>query len=351
MSEVITCANCITALGHDGPTCAASYFSGITRISYDRNVADAFGNPIKSARIEGLFEDVNDETQFINHIAAKCLGDLCRDYFEQTDHVDDVFIFFCLPSKKRPGPDFNPNGQMVHQLETILAAYASSVVSETIESGNAATIKGILRSRDILSENPHALCIVGGVDSLLSKDTLEWFEQDYRLKSDSNDKNHSFVPSHAAGFFIIESDMAATIRKQSKRFPLKGIGFAMEPAPFVSTAPSQAKGLTQAVRTALKSQASVSTIGAVYCDMNGEYHRAREWGMVDLRCFDQGDPAKELCHPSDCMGSIGAASLPVYINLAVESFAKEPSHNHICFCLSDDHGERGALILEKAQTS
>lgn len=53
----------------------------------------------------------------------------------------------------------------------------------------------------------------------------------------------------------------------------------------------------------------------------------------------------DLFHPADCMGSIGAASIPILINMGVEHLKKKDKT--LCLFASDDFGGRGAVILQK----
>lgn len=349
MELLITETNCITAIGHDSETTADSVFSGTAMISYDELRDDENGRPIKTAVIEGFDSSHDDEPEFMAAVAAECLSDLCKRYFEEDEKVEHLFLFLGYPSVHRPGPRFEGDEEawMAH-LEKRLAPYADNVYYEYFKTGNASAFHGLKKAREILSKQSDGICIVGGVDSLLSAETLSWFEQDVRLVSESPGRQHGLFPSHAAGFFIIESPDGAAKRNKKPLARIVSHNVTIEPAPFLSEHPCNGDGLTIAIRKALEERkVAPESISSIFCDLNGEYHKFREWGFADLRCFPDSDHSPSLFHPSDCMGDVGAAWLAVLTGIATEGFKRDVVGDQVMIFCSDDHGERGAMVLRK----
>ena len=349
--RVITGTNSITALGHDGDMTASSFFSGTAMISFDERRVDEYGNPIKTAVITG-FEGQNpgdDEPAFMAAVTAKCLSDLCERYFEEGKKVERLFLFLGYPSKHRPGPGFEGDEDTwVTSLENILEPYADHVYYKYFKTGNTSALHGIEKAVDILAKHDDAVCLVGGVDSLLSAETLSWFDQDIRLVSETPKRDHGLFPSQAAGFFILETLKGAAKRKKLPLAVLVSHSITQEPAPFVSEHPSKGDGLTLAIREALEAKRiSPESINTIFCDLNGEHHKFRDWGFAGIRCFPGSDHSPDLFNPADCMGDVGAAWVPVLTGLASEGFKRDVVGEHVMIFCSDDHGERAALVLRK----
>lgn len=187
-------------------------------------------------------------------------------------------------------------------------------------------------------------CIVGGVDSLLSADTLAWLASDWRLVSESHGRQHGLFPSHGAGFFMVETEQGAEKRCRQPLARIIGHSLTTEPAPFVSELPCKGDGLTRAIRNVLEhNNTPPSAIDSIFCDLNGEHHRFKEWGFADIRCFPHNSP--QLFHPSDGMGDVGAAWVPVLAGIATQGFKRGMLGEKVMIVCSDDHGERGAMIL------
>lgn len=335
----------MTAIGSSADETADSVFSGNARIIYDEILEDEKGRPVKTAVIDYFGERDSDEADFMGKVTERCLTDLCDRYFEEGSGVENLFFFLGLPSDHRPGPSIDEWKTIwTKRLENKLGQYADMIHVEFFNTGNASAIHGVQSAARILKDHPQGLCIVGGVDSLLSIDTLAWLEKDWRLVSESHGRQHGLFPSHAAGFFIIETEKGAEKRHKQPLARIISHSVTTEPAPFVSELPCKGDGLTQVIRNVLENKNTPpSAIDSIFCDLNGEYHRFKEWGFADIRCFPQNTP--QLFQPSDCMGDVGAAWVPVLAGIATHGFKLDILGKTAMIICSDDHGERGAMIL------
>ncbi len=344
---VVTATTSVTAVGLDGAATAESVFTGESGIAYDETREDDKGKPVKTAVIEGLerprFE--GDEAGFMDRVSEHALTNLCEGYFTEGPRAPVVNLLIGLSSRQRPGLRLDGDEAWAFRLEGMLLPFADRVRCAFYPCGNASGIHGVKAAAQMLHQDPEAMVIVGAVDSLLSPFTLDWFEKDRRLVSESLGRNHGLFPSHAAGFFILESEKGAAGRRKRSLARITGHSLAMEPFPYVSDGPCNGDGLTRAVRQALKSGLTEPPdIEAVFCDLNGERHRARTWAFADIRCFPYHTP--RLVHPADCMGDVGAAWVPVLTGLIVSAFERGEIEKKGMVLCSDDHGECGAMILE-----
>ncbi|MDL1968929.1 MAG: 3-oxoacyl-ACP synthase [Deltaproteobacteria bacterium] len=350
MELVITAANSITAVGHNAEMTSASVRAGISRLAESADYYDIEGNPITAAFIDGISNKEDDVTR-TGEIAKYCLEHLLERYFQDGYSSDrEINLLLGVAPFSRPGPRYEgKNQEIADQLVKISKKWAAKVTLQVITSGNSSVIRCIEIAAQLLKDNSHSLCLVGGIDSLLSLDTLNWFEKAERLKSETFGRNQGFPPGEAAGFMIIETKQQSLIRKTKLLAELVSVGLANEPAPFLSEQPSKEEGLTIACKTALaESFCNPADIEAVFCDLNGEFFRSKEWGYAEIRCFGNRNESRKLWHPADCMGSVGAASGVVLVNIAAVGLSRGWIGKYAMVFCSDDEGECGSVILKSS---
>lgn len=126
--------------------------------------------------------------------------------------------------------------------------------------------------------------------------------------SEFRGREHGFFPSHAAGFFILDTPKGAAKRNKQPLARIVSHRITAEPAPYISEKPSTAEGLTNAIRKTLEQKnIAPESIDSIFCDLNGEYHKFKEWGFAGIRCSPDSNHSPDLFHPADCMGDVGAA--------------------------------------------
>lgn len=339
----ITAANCTTAVGHDGPLTAASVRAGVSRfVEYDEYL-DGNGKPITVAQIRGIHDGWN-APQRMAGIAAFCLKNLLGDYFQHdTRRPSHIHLLLGVASEARPGPRYEDSCRF--PLLGIIGKWTDKPDLQAVPQGNASMPHAIDQAGRLLESNPDAMCIIGGVDSLIRISTLNWFETGERLKSGSYGRHHGLIAGESAGFIIIENRARAEQSGRPTLAYIAGLGLAMEPVPRASGSLGRNSGLTEACHAALNGSGE-KEIRAVFSDLNGENSRAREWGMADMRCFDRPDEGRKLWTPANCYGDIGAASGVVLAAIATQGFVRGWVQSPVLVVCSDDHGSCGALVLE-----
>ena len=346
MEMVITAVNCITAVGHNAGMTAASVRAGISRLEESNDYYDIEGNPITAAFLQGISDEETDVTRMTD-IAKCCLESLLEKYFQDKIGLEsEVNLLLGAAPLSRPGPRYEGE-ELVNHLGSIIRKWTKKVTPQVITSGNSAVIRCIKIAGQLLKENPHCLCIIGGIDSLLALNTLDWFEEAERLKSGTFGRNQGFPPGEAAGFMLVETKEAALGRKKKALAEVAGVGLANEPAFFLSERPSKGEGLTKACKTALsESSCDPADIEAVLGDLNGEFFRAKEWGYAEVRCFGNCNDVRRLWQSVDCMGSIGAASGAILMNIAAVGLSRGWIEKYAMVFCSDDEGECGSVVLK-----
>lgn len=343
----ITGVNVITAIGQDAAMTAAAVRAGISRFSEFEDYLDGNGNPITVARIRGI-EDDRDSVARMNATAARSLENLFNEYFlVGVRRPSRIHLFLGASSEERPGPRYDERCR--YPLQRIVEEWAVNAELHAVPQGNASLHCAMIQVGQLLENDPAALCIIGGIDSLLGDSVLSWFEQDSRLKSISYGCHQGLIAGEAVGFLVIEDPARARQANRPILACVTGLGQAEEPLPRDSKAMSRGTGLTDACRKALTG-GKEKEIRYIFGDLNGENFRALEWCMAESRSFKSRDQLSPLWTPANCYGDIGAASGVVLTAVAVQGFVrgwlKGPA---LIFC-SDDHGSRGALVLEKGSS-
>lgn len=237
---VITAANSITPVGHSAEMTAASVRAGISGLEESVDYNDIEGNPIIAAFIDEI-SDEEDDIIRMGAIAKYCLEKLLESYFnDEPGTENEIYLLLGIAPLSRPGPRYEgENQEVVNHLVEAVQKWTKKVTLQVITSGNPSVIQCIEIARELLKENPKSLCIIGGVDSLLALDTLDWFEESERLKSETFGRNQGFSPSEAVGFMLLETKQGALHRKKKALSEIIGMGLANEPAPFLSKEPSK----------------------------------------------------------------------------------------------------------------
>jgi len=343
----ITGVNAITAIGHDAAITAAAVRAGISRFSEFDDYLDGNDNPIAVARLRGI-EDDRDSVVRMDATAALCLKNLLNEFFQNgARRPSQIHLFLGASSEERPGPRYEE--RCTYTLQRIVEKWMDKPDMQAIPQGNASLHYAMIQAGQLLENDPAALCIIGGIDSLLRESTLNWFEQEGRLKSISYGRQQGLIAGEAVGFMSIEDPARARQADRPLLARITGLGLAEEPMPRASHATSRGMGLTEACRKALDGGKD-QDICTVFGDLNGENPRALEWCITESRCFKIRAQLRQLWTPANCFGDIGAASGAVLATIAVQGLVRGWLKGPVLTFCSDDHGSCGALVLEKGSS-
>jgi 3-oxoacyl-[acyl-carrier-protein] synthase I len=340
---VITAANSITPVGLDAPMTAASVRAGIRRlVKYDQ-YRDAGNNPITVAHITGIENESPEIVEHVKKVARICLEGLLADY-DRDGLGRHCSLILGVAARERPGARYDE-----HCLKTLLrivGRWAGKLEGHTIARGNASFHYAVEQAARQIEKNPAAVCIIGGIDSLLRESTLNWFESDGRLKSSSYGRHQGLTAAEAVGFLIVEDRERAQKAGKPILARISAWGLAEEPQPRAAGRPGMSTGLSGACLAALDRSLD-RDIRAVFGDLNGEESRAREWSIASMRCFGNLQERQRLWKPAASYGDIGAAGGAVMAGIAVQGFVRGWVPSPALIVCSDDHGACGALVLEE----
>jgi 3-oxoacyl-[acyl-carrier-protein] synthase-1 len=333
-----------TAIGRDAWRSAAAARAGIGGFSMHPFLLDTVGEPIRIAcrpgadlerpcldRCEEMLADVIDEV--LSGPAAPLLANRRA-----------IGLHLALPTP-RPGWPEDAAARLLGGVSRRHANVFRDLVP--FAAGHAAGYLALdAAMRDIAALRLDA-CVLVGVDSYLTAETLEWLEAEEQLHGAGRSNNAwGFIPGEAAGALLIVGDRFAAGKGEAPFGEVIGVGLGREANRMKTAAVCTGDGLTRAFRAALDHLPAAEQVQNVYCDMNGETYRADEYGFTALRVKERVSAPTDFVAPADCWGDIGAASAPLHVMLALIAHRKRYSKGPVSLAwASSEAGDRGAVVV------
>lgn len=255
-----------------------------------------------------------------------------------------VPLLLCAAELERPGllDDLDETLLMEIQVELGVQFHPESRVIAQGKIGGAVAM-GI--ARQLIQERRADYCLIAGVDSFLIAGTISAYEEQERLLTSEN--NDGFIPGEAAAAVLVGS--LSEVR--GARLLCLGVGKAQEQATVLSEEPLKADGLVGATQVALAEAGyTMNDIDFRISDVSGEQYGFKELSLVLNRMLRQRKEEVEIWHPADCIGEVGAASLPANLGVLLAAVRKEyaPGSNALCHG-ANDTGERVSLVLKQVR--
>jgi 3-oxoacyl-[acyl-carrier-protein] synthase-1 len=255
-----------------------------------------------------------------------------------------VELLLALP-EARPGL---PNGfalatgsQIVDKLAGVVAISKLKVKPR----GHAAGVSLIGEAIATIAREPEKLLLVGGVDSWLVPETLEWLDSLEALHS--HVMPWGFCPGEGAAFCLFGGT-----RHGHAGPSVEGFGEAMEANRIRTQTVCTGDGLSTAWRRALAGLAGTGQrVARIWCDLNSEPYRADEIAFSVLRTREHLGDEVDIITPADCWGDVGAAIGPLLLITAGYAAAKGYAPDPLSLVsASSEGGSRGALLLHDRRT-
>jgi 3-oxoacyl-[acyl-carrier-protein] synthase I len=221
-------------------------------------------------------------------------------------------------------------------------------VHKVNQSGHTGIFSLIQEATTLLRSGEVSFCIVGGVDSYLLEERLEFLDRSWRIKSTK--AIDGFIPGEAAALILLERAQAARRRKRPLLAAISDCGFGKESQTIHSEKNSTGKGLAQAIETALQPTGEDPHVQWAICDLNGENYRSFEWGITQTRLPKAFSDIRLLNHPADCIGDVGAATGGILAACAVHALQRgyNIADTALLWTASDD-GLRAALCISRME--
>lgn len=338
-----------TPVGLNAHSSAAAIRAGISRIGDHPFFIDKTGQPMSVAMDFLLPSEMEGSDRFFE-LALPALEEAIRPLESFPNVQDSLPLFMGIP-EPRPG--------LAEEMPDLLAKKLKNRKRNSFQRtdilifprGHSAGLLALEAGWNSLQEGSHDICLVGGVDSYLEAETLEWLDERGQLKSGEN--RSGFVPGEGAGFCLLAS--AQTIA----RIGLEVLGWLVAVAS--SNEENRIKtetictgtGLTEAINGVTQNlRLPDEKVDYTICDMNGEPYRSEEFMYAVLRTHIALKNHTNFQTPADCWGDLGAASGPLMSTLglasAIRSFGER---SRILIWNSSEGGDRAAALLDTVKIS
>jgi 3-oxoacyl-[acyl-carrier-protein] synthase-1 len=301
------------------------------------------GEPTIVARASYLSGDAAAIERFIK-LALPAAKEALAPLAGLVGNFQTIPVILGLPAE-RPGIPGGFGSQLAERFQDLEEGSSRISSLEMIPHGHAAGLMALEAGYRKIQNGSFDFCLVGGIDSYLEPETLEWLEEGDQLHSSNNP--WGFVPGEAAGFCLLTSCRFA----ERYNLPVLGrvlaVSTAYEKNLIKTGAVCTGKGLSEVVQKVLPAlPAPDARVDQTICDLNGEPYRADEFGFTAARTSERFVAATEFLAPADCWGDVGAASGPLFVSLAaaasLKGYAKGP---HTLIWTSSEGGERTAALL------
>jgi 3-oxoacyl-[acyl-carrier-protein] synthase-1 len=264
----------------------------------------------------------------------ECVADL------HPDDLKGIPLVLCLAEKDRPG---RIEGQEEHLIDEIqdLLEFKFDPKLPVISNGRVSGVQAIETAYKFLSTGRYRYCIVAATDTYLTARTLSAHEKANRILTEQN--SDGFIPGEAGAAILL----TPASRSSRASISINGFGFGTEPASIESGKPLRADGLVQTFKAALSASGlSMGDLDYRITDANGEQYKFKEGDLAVTRLLREHKGEFDIWHPADCIGEVGAATVPSVLAVAEAAARKGYSRGDNVLChFGNDNGERAAMIL------
>jgi 3-oxoacyl-[acyl-carrier-protein] synthase-1 len=330
-----------TPVGRDALSSAAAVRAGVSGFLEHPYLIDTVGEPMRVAMAPWLDIGCEGVDRF-----EMLLIPAVAQVMDSMPAVNGVRLALALGLPgARPGL---PEDLERRLREAVLRQFPGRFVAvAAFASGHAAGFYALQAAVNKIANGSFDGCVIAGVESYLSAETLEWLEASDQFHGAGPLNNAwGFVPGEAAGAVLVMSDTAVTRLGVRPLGRVQSVGTGLEPNRIKTQTVCIGEGLTAAFRAALAGLPTGARVTDVVCDMNGEPYRADEFGFATLRTKESFASASGFLAPAEVWGDVSAASAPLGVGLSV--LAAEKGYANGPFALvwgSSEGGERGALLL------
>lgn len=283
--------------------------------------------------LDGVEQGPRKLMAMASRAVRECLGDYPHAVPER------IVCIVCLAESGRPGISMVGTA-WIDELECDLGCKFHSS-SRVVTEGRVGAAKALAMAGDLLNERGVTHCLIVGVDSLFNGRTLDaYFEQERLLTRTNSD---GFIPGEAAGAVLLG------VASADRELRCLGVGIAKEPSHVMADDPPlRGEGLASAVKSALEQCGkSFAQIDCRITGDNGEQYGFKEGALAMARVVRPVKVEFDIWHPAECVGEVGAATLPVILTVALAACRKGYARGSGILChVGNDDGLRAAVVLD-----
>ncbi|HEY6877883.1 MAG TPA: hypothetical protein VI299_07675, partial [Polyangiales bacterium] len=307
-----------TPIGLSAESAAAALRAGISRLEEQAFLVGGQHDLLTGAH-DPLLSDHEPYLERLATLALDALAQVLRKLVSAQGELPCIRIALALP-EARPGFADADAQDLLETLAQRTSQWGFAHSWERAGRGHAGACVALQRAL-AAARDGQTLWLVGGVDSYYTPATLQTLFAARRLMTPNT--RGGFAPGEGAGFLAIAPERVQRAWAMESLAVLRGAHTTNEPARVLQSEVSRAQALGEAVLGAcasLRLPDDAPTL--LLSDINGERHRAEEWGLVQLRLGGQL-PTSHYETPASFWGDVGAASVPLLAMLACRSFARD----------------------------
>lgn len=335
---MMTIAGCgiRSPLGFNRVSTAAAVRGKISVIAEHPFMIDQFGQPMK-VTMDGEIDPGIDGAARLTKLAIPAAMEAISSVIGSNPRTKILLNF----GQERPGLTPATCARAAQTIGNALGEHLNVLDIRHWMGGHAGTLIAMQSAVELLRAGDTDFVLVGGIESYLFYETMEWLDEIEQLHSDDN--TFGFCPGEAAGFVLL----AAPGRAQGL-INVAGVGSGTEKNLIKTEDICLGDGLAAAFKAAAASAGLREPVDRIICDMNGERYRGNEYGFAVLKAKHVFEDAAAVQTPADCWGDIGAASGVLYTGLVIEAEARgyAPGPTTLIWAGSEA-GTRAAVILSR----
>lgn len=218
-----------------------------------------------------------------------------------------------------------------------------------VGQGHAGGLRGLNDAVDLLTRGGGKLCLVGGVDSYLSGETIDWLDGDRRLARGGT--RGGFPPGEGGAIVALANE--ATRRELGLRSLAQVQAVACADETRDENAPSGPLGeaLTDVYSRVTQELRKVrAQIDDVYCDINDERARTTDYAFALLRTGEAFRDGSQYTTSVGQVGDVGAATAPLNCVLATSAWVRSYANGRTALVSGSSWtGLRGAALLQEGK--
>jgi len=244
-----------------------------------------------------------------------------------------------------PGAEFARAGRLLER-SLALAGWPGTKpqLCAVRTSGHASGLEAIADALDGLHSGRSSAAVILGFDSLLDERVLQWLQAGNRLKCD--DVPDGLQPGEGAVAILLTANGEST--RSTRGAPqLHAAHSASEPRNLSSPDSARGEGLSRVLSLACRDSRAAQPFWVI-TDLNGEVHRAMDWGhaLVRLRAAGEEFASPVVWYSAPSFGDTGAASGLIAICMATQAWERGYAPGRCAIVASVSDGEaRAALAL------
>lgn len=334
-----------TSIGLTGASSCAAARAGICRIREHPFFLDPAGEPLRAA-----YDCV---------LAPQLLGwqrllTLAEAGLRQILPV----LKLCLSNRKiqfllalpeiRPGFQEIDKQRILDGLRDLVLREGLPLQISHVGEGHAGALDALRVGRDDILGGKSDLVIIGGVDSYLDADTIQWLGERRQLATRST--RSAFFPGEGAGFVALMSDWLQRTTQQPSLAWIRGAAVIHDRTNKGALPVDPLGGsLTEAIKLATQDlRPGAERIHRVFSDINGERSRSEAWAFAVLRLHELFLNAGEYEAPASSWGDLGAASGAALAAMAVHAWQRGFAPGPLSLLVaSSQGGAQGAVLLQQ----